>query len=51
VDLRFNPAELEFREPPSAAPEGPFDVPPTVPAAVRRAARLWPDEEAVVDGG
>jgi acyl-CoA synthetase (AMP-forming)/AMP-acid ligase II len=27
------------------------DVPPTVPAAVRRAARLWPDGEAVVDGG
>jgi HIP---CoA ligase len=28
-----------------------LDVPPTVPAAVRRAARLWPDEEAVIDGG
>jgi HIP---CoA ligase len=27
------------------------DIPPTVPAAVRRAARLWPDETAVVDGG
>ena len=27
------------------------EIPPTVPAAVRRAARLWPDEEAVVDGG
>jgi HIP---CoA ligase len=27
------------------------DIPPTVPAAVRRAARLWPDEDAVVDGG
>jgi acyl-CoA synthetase (AMP-forming)/AMP-acid ligase II len=26
-------------------------IPPTVPAAVRRAARLWPDEDAVVDGG
>ncbi len=26
-------------------------LPPTVPAAVRRAARLWPDEDAVVDGG
>jgi acyl-CoA synthetase (AMP-forming)/AMP-acid ligase II len=25
--------------------------PPTVPAAVRRAASQWPDEEAVVDGG
>jgi HIP---CoA ligase len=27
------------------------DIPPTVPAAVRRAARLWPDEDAVVAGG
>jgi len=27
------------------------DIPPTVPAAVRRAARRWPDEDAVVDGG
>jgi len=27
------------------------EIPPTIPAAVRRAARLWPDEEAVVDGG
>jgi acyl-CoA synthetase (AMP-forming)/AMP-acid ligase II len=27
------------------------DIPPTVPAAVRRAAERWPDEEAVVDGG
>ncbi|HXC84529.1 MAG TPA: FadD3 family acyl-CoA ligase [Trebonia sp.] len=26
------------------------DIPPTVPAAVRLAARLWPDEEAIVDG-
>ena len=26
------------------------EVPPTVPAAVRRAARLWPDDEAAVDG-
>jgi acyl-CoA synthetase (AMP-forming)/AMP-acid ligase II len=26
-------------------------VPPTVPAAVRRAARLWPDDDAVVEGG
>jgi acyl-CoA synthetase (AMP-forming)/AMP-acid ligase II len=26
------------------------DVPPTVPAAVRRAARLWPADEAIVDG-
>jgi HIP---CoA ligase len=28
-----------------------LDIPPTVPAAVRRAARRWPDDEAVVDGG
>ncbi len=28
----------------------PADVPPTIPAAVRRAAALWPDEEALVDG-
>src|ERR1700722_11489064 len=26
------------------------DVPPTVPAAVRRAARRWPADEAIVDG-
>jgi acyl-CoA synthetase (AMP-forming)/AMP-acid ligase II len=26
-------------------------IPPTVPAAVRRAARLWPDDDAVVEGG
>ncbi|MBL7496486.1 AMP-binding protein [Frankia sp. CNm7] len=25
-------------------------VPPTIPAALERAARLWPDDEAVVDG-
>jgi acyl-CoA synthetase (AMP-forming)/AMP-acid ligase II len=26
------------------------DIPPTIPAAVRRAAALWPGEEAVIDG-
>jgi HIP---CoA ligase len=35
--------------PPADVPSA--DIPPTVPAAVRRAARLWPAEEAVVDGG
>ncbi|MCL2585380.1 MAG: FadD3 family acyl-CoA ligase [Streptosporangiales bacterium] len=29
---------------------GSFNGPPTVPAAVRRAASLWPDAEAIVDG-
>ncbi len=28
----------------------PADVPPTIPAAVRRAAQRWPDAEALVDG-
>ena len=28
----------------------PADVPPTIPAAVTRAAALWPDAEALVDG-
>jgi HIP---CoA ligase len=31
--------------------EFPADIPPTIPAAVRRAARLWRDEEALVEGG
>jgi HIP---CoA ligase len=29
---------------------GVMEVPPTIPAAVRRAAARWPDEDAVVDG-
>ncbi len=29
----------------------PEDVPPTIPAAVRRAASRWPDSEALVDNG
>jgi HIP---CoA ligase len=28
----------------------PADIPPTIPAAVTRAAALWPDAEALVDG-
>ena len=28
----------------------PSDIPPTIPAAVHRAAELWHDEEALVDG-
>src|SRR6185312_4590666 len=31
-------------------PPFPADIPPTIPAAVTRAATLWPEAEALVDG-
>jgi acyl-CoA synthetase (AMP-forming)/AMP-acid ligase II len=41
------PSSGQTGGPPPAA----LEIPPTVPAAVRRAARLWPDEDAVVESG
>jgi acyl-CoA synthetase (AMP-forming)/AMP-acid ligase II len=44
-------APLPSSGPAGGPPPAALEIPPTVPAAVRRAARRWPDEDGVVESG